>query len=292
MSSEYINLGIGRWRRSWICKQDMIEYLRCKYRVFFSLSTGIPISDMKESALLQLMLEKGLEFESGVVEDVEPREVQSREAIEPLTKESLIIQSPKIFRNHDLGIQGIPDLIRTERGKFFPIEIKNHQQVTDSDKLELAFYWLLLGPLRKKRVKPKGYIILNTGDIIEVNLTSEHLYAVEFCLDDIRELVKSGTEPILSSECKYCTLNKHCREEVISKGSLSVIYNISYSRDRQFKDIGIDTISKLMLVDEEKVNSQLISRFGNIPGVEEIFRMKCNAFAISSGKPFFFGDRE
>lgn len=292
MAGEYINLGTGKWRRRWISKQDLVEYLRCKYRVFLSFTTGIPILDMKETALLQLMLEKGLEFESGVVQDVKPREVQSKEAIEPLAKESLIIQSPRIFRNHELGIQGIPDLINTDKGKFLPIEIKNHKKVTDTDELELAFYWLLLGPLRKKRVKPKGYIISNTEEIVEVNLTTQHLEEVEFYLDDLRGLLKTGAEPILSYECKQCNLSKDCREKVLASGGLSIIYNISYVRERQFRDIGIDTISKLMRADEEKVNSELISRFGNTPGMDEIFRMKCHAFSISSGKPFFFGDKQ
>lgn len=292
MAGDYINLGAGKWRRKWISKQDLVEYLRCKYRVFLSFSTGIPIRDMKETALLQLMLEKGLEFESGVVQDVKPREVQSKEAIEPLSKKSLIIQTPRIFRNHELGIQGIPDLINTDKGKLLPIEIKNHRKVTDTDELELAFYWLLLNPLRKKRVKPKGYIILNTEEIVEVNLTKEHLWEVEFLLDDLRELLKVGAEPVLSYECKQCNLSKDCQERVVESGGLSIIYNISYVRERQFKDIGIDSISKLMRVDEEKVNSKLISRFGNTPGVDEIFRMKCHAFSIKSGKPFFFGDKQ
>lgn len=292
MAGEYIDLGTGKWRGKWISKQDLVEYLRCEYRVFLSFSTGIPILDMKETALLQLILEKGVEFESGVVQDVKPREVQSKEAIEPLAKKSLIIQSPRIFRNHDLGIQGIPDLINTEKGKFLPIEIKNHKKVIDTDELELAFYWLLLDPMRKKRVEPKGYIILNTEEIVEVNLTKEHLWEVKFHLDDLRELLKTGAEPILSSECKQCNLSKDCRKKVVASGGLSIIYNISCARERQFKDIGIDSISKLMRADEEKVNSKLISRFGNTPGIGEIFRMKCNAFSISSGKPFFFGDKQ
>lgn len=292
MASDYINLGAGKWRGKWISKQDLVEYLRCKYRVFLSLSSGIPIIDMKETALLQLLLEKGLEFESGVIRDVKPQEVQSKEAIEPLAKKALIIRSPRIFRNHELGIQGIPDLVNTDNGKFIPIEIKSHKEVTNTDELELAFYWLLLEPLRKKRVKPKGYIILNTGEPVPVNLTEEHLWKVQFDLDDLREVLKAGAEPILSYECKQCNLSKDCREKVVASGGLSAIYNISYARERQFKDIGIDSISKLMRTDEEKVNSKLISRFGNTPGIDEIFRMKCHAFSISSGKPFFFGDKQ
>lgn len=292
MVGKYIDLGTGKWRRKWISKQDLVEYLRCKYRVFLSFSTGIPIPDMKETALLQLMLEKGLEFESGVVQDLQPQEVHTKEAIEPLVKKSLIVQSPKIFRNHELGIQGIPDLINTDKGKFIPIEIKNHKEVTDTDELELAFYWLLLDPLRKKKNKPKGYIILNTAEVVEVNLKKEHLWDVEFYLDDLRKLLKTEVEPVLSYECKQCKLSKDCRKKVVTSGGLSSIYNISYAREKQFKDIGIGNISKLMRVDEEEVNSKLIAQFGNTPGVDEIFRMKCHAFSISSGKPFFFGDKQ
>lgn len=292
MASKYIDLGTGKWRGRWISKQDLVEYLRCKYRVFLSFSTGIAIPDMKETALLQLMLEKGLEFESGVVESIQPREVHSKEAIEPLAKETLVVQIPRIFRNHELGIQGIPDLINTEKGKFIPIEIKNHKEVTDSDELELAFYWLLLDPLRKKRTRPKGYIVLNTGEVAEVNLAKEHLWDVESYLDDLRELSETEVEPVLSQECKQCKLSKDCRQKVVTSGGLSIIHNVSYARERQLKDIGIDSISKLMQANEEEVNSKLITRFGNTPGVNEIFRMKCHAFSISSGKPFFFGDKE
>jgi predicted RecB family nuclease len=292
VASKYIDLGTGKWRRRWISKQDLVEYLRCKYRVFLSFSTGIPIPVMKETALLQLMIEKGLEFESGVVKDIQPREVHTREAIEPLEKEAVVVQIPEIFRNHELGIQGIPDLINTEKGKFIPIEIKNHKEVTDTDELELAFYWLLLDPLRKKRTRPKGYIALNTGEVAEVKLTKEHLWDIEFYLDDLRKLSKTEVKPVLSSECKQCKLSRDCRDEVARSGGLSIIYNISYARERQFQDIGIDNISKLMQANEEEVNSKLIARFGNTPGVDEIRRMKCHASSISSGKPFFFGDKE
>ncbi len=291
MVSRYIDLGTGKWRKRWISKQDLVEYLRCEYRVFVSFSTGIPIPDMKETALLQLMLEKGLEFESGVVEDIQPREIHSREAVEPLAEETLVVQIPRVFRNHRLGIQGIPDLINTEKGKFVPIEIKNHKQVTHTDELELAFYWLLLDPLRKRKTRPKGYIILNTGEVVEVNLTREHLWGVESYLDDIRGLSKTEVEPVLSHECKQCKLSKDCREKVVTSGGLSTIYNVSYVREKQFRDIGVNSISELVQLDEEELNSKLIARFGNTPGVDEIFRMKCHAFSIMSGKPIFFGDK-
>jgi predicted RecB family nuclease len=292
MANDYINLGEGKWKGQWISKQFLVEYLRCEYRVFYSLSKGIPITDLKETALLRLLWEKGLEFEAGVVQDSEPIEVQTKESITPLSNKSLLIRVPNIIRNHELGIQGIPDLINTDDGKFIPIEIKNHKEVTGLDELELAFYWLLLEPLRKKKVKAKGYIVLNTGEIVEVPIAKEHLLDVQLLLDDLREMLKEGTEPVLSSECKTCNLYKECHEQVIHSGGLSIIYNISYRRERQLKDIGINSISQLMKADEEEVNAKLISKFRSTPGVNELFRMKCHAFSISSGKPFFLGQQQ
>lgn len=292
MTDTYINLGAGKWRGKWISKQYLVEYTRCKYRVYLSFSKDIQISEMKETYLLQNILVKGLEFESDVVQNVKPIEIQTKESIEPLRKQSLLIQVPKIFRNHDLGIQGIPDLIDTNNGGFLPIEIKDHKEVAYTDELELAFYWLLLSPLRKKRVKPRGYIVLNTNEVAEVEITKDNLLEVELILDELRELVKKGAKPSLSRECKLCKIAKDCREEVAQSGGLTLIYSISYRREQQFQAIGVHNVSELMRVDEDRLNSKLMLRFGNTPGVEEIFRMKCHAFSLSSGKPVFFGDEK
>lgn len=290
MADSYINLGEGKWRGRWISKQYLVEYIRCEYRVYLSFTKDIPISEMKETYLLQNILVKGLELESEVVQNIKPIEIETKESIEPLKKQSLIIQVPKIFRNHDLGIQGIPDLIDTHNGGFIPIEIKDHKEVTYTDELELAFYWLLLNPLRKKRVKPRGYIVLSNDEVAEVKITDDHFLDVESILDELRKLIKTGAKPSLSQECKLCKMAKDCRQEVVQSGGLTIIYNISYRREKQFQAIGVHNISELMRVDEDWLNSELIYRFGNTPGFKEIFRMKCHAFSLSSSKPVFYGD--
>ena len=83
----YINLGDRKWRGKWISKQDLVEYLRCKYRGYLSLSKGITISDMKETVLMQELLNRGLEYESKVVRDIQPQEAHTKESIEPLGRE-------------------------------------------------------------------------------------------------------------------------------------------------------------------------------------------------------------
>jgi len=289
---KYIDLGKGKWHSEWVSKQDLVEYLRCQFRVYLSLSKGIPIEELKETVLLQRLMEKGLQHEAGVVQEIRPLEVQTRESIEPLKKESITIQVPTLFRNHDLGIQGIPDLINTENGQFLPIEIKSHKEVYDTDEVELAFYWLLLEPLRTKRTTPRGYIVLNSDETVEVKITRDRLEEVEDLLDDIRDLKNRGCRPRLTQECKLCKIERECREEVINSGGLTAIYNISYRREQQFREIGVRNMSDLMGIDEEQTNSELVSRFGNTPGVAELFRMKCHASSIGHRKPVLFGDED
>ena len=289
---KYVNLGKAKWHQAWVSKQDLVEYIRCEFRVYLCLSKGIPIEELKETILLQRLIEKGLKYEANVVQEIRPLEVQTKESIEPLKQESITIQVPGLFRNHDLGIQGIPDLINTENGEFLPIEIKNHKEVYDTDELELAFYWLLLSPLRSKKARPRGYIVLNNDAIVEVKITKNRLQGVEDLLDDIRDLKNRGCQPRITQECKLCKIEKECREEVINSGGLTAIYNISYTREQQFHEIGIRNMSDLMKIDEERINSRLVSRFGNTPGVAELFRMKCHASSIGYRKPVLFGNED
>jgi predicted RecB family nuclease len=79
---------------------------------------------------------------------------------------------------------------------------------------------------------------------------------------------------------------------VINSGGLTAIYNISYTREQQFHEIGIGNMSDLMKIDEERINSRLVSRFGNTPGVAELFRMKCHASSIGHRKPVLFGNED
>lgn len=145
---------------------------------------------------MQSIYEKALQFEGSTVADRQPVEIERPDQLLPVMKANDVLRTPQVIRNHELGIHGIPDLIDAGRGKLYPIEIKWHKAVSESDVLELAFYWLLLEPLRKGNPRPKGYLILSTGEQIEVLLSREDLLDVEGLLDRFREDMKRGTEPL------------------------------------------------------------------------------------------------
>jgi predicted RecB family nuclease len=292
MVGDYLDLGKGKWKDRWISKQDLVEYSRCPYRVYVAFSRGIAIAELKETQALQAILQKGLYLESQVVKDVMPLEAISNKEIEPLRDQQQIIQIPTIIRNHDIGIRGIPDLIDTANGAFIPYEIKSHSQVQPSDEWELAFYWLLLEPLRTKNARPRGCVVLSDFSTVKVNLTQDLLLDVEMTIEEVREIESCPPQPTLGEECKLCQLREQCTDHLVKKGRLSIIQNISYRRQSQFETLGIKNIAQLARAKPEHLNSRFMARFGNTPGVEEIHRMKCHALSYKSGKPYFFGSRD
>ncbi len=218
-----VDIGKNRWQGIWVSKSDLVEFLRCKYRVYLAYIRGIPIGELKDNEAVRAIIERGRQFESSVISQMPFEEVEEGERVESLLSEEIILRTPQLIRNHELGLQGIPDLISVAKGKLYPIEIKLHKEVRWSDELELAFYWELLEPLRKRKLKPKpkGYILLNTGEIAEVSLTNYHFQSLSALVEQVREVKTSGAEPAISSECKLCTLRDECHRLVFDRGGLS-----------------------------------------------------------------------
>jgi hypothetical protein len=65
-----------------------------------------------------------------------------------LLKSDITILGTPLFENKQLKLRGCPDGIDAASGALYPIEIKSHREPIHLDRLELAFYWLLLQPHR------------------------------------------------------------------------------------------------------------------------------------------------
>lgn len=168
------DIGEGPWDegpyKTWVSKSDVTEFLRCPHRVYLSYEKGIPYIDFKDPMLIASLLQAGIDFEEKSVANIP---VEPDADIESVEDQDVLIRNPELIRNHKLGIQGILDLVATEKGKLIPVEIKSHKSVTDSDRLELAFYWRLLEPIRVGKPRRKGYVLLNTGELCDVKLIKD-----------------------------------------------------------------------------------------------------------------------
>jgi len=284
------NVGEGSWVASpfktWVSKTDITQFLRCKYRVFILHSRNLPLEEVRDTTLIAALLEKGRQFEGNVISQMPFEEAAS---IESVMDRELILRTLELIQNHELGIRGVVDLVEIEKGKLYPIEIKAHKRVTKADRLELAFYWRLLEPLRKGEPEPKGYILLNTGEAAEVLLTNRDLDELDSLISEIRYVREVGTEPVIRSECEVCGLHDECLPLLSRRGDLTLLHGISEVRKKELDSLEITSISALSGADAADLRQKWRELTPYAPGISEIERMQIHAKSWIERRPIYFG---
>lgn len=287
------NIGTGCWNeqpyKTWVSKSDVTEYLRCPYRVYLSYKEGIPYRDFKEPALIEARLNPGIEFEA---EYVAKLPIEQEADIETVADREVILRSSELILNHNLGIRGILDLIATEKGKLIPIEVKSHKSITDSDRLELAFYWRLLEPLRAGRPRRKGYVWLNNGEKIEVRLTKIDFDRLASIISEIRLIRERGTKPALVKECDLCRFKEEHLQQVVRDGGLTLILDIGAGREPKLRQLGIEDVPALADANIQKLWQQWREIDPYVPSLIRLGRMKSHAQAWLEGVPKIIGNAE
>lgn len=275
-----------RNKLAWVSKSDIVEFLRCEYRVFIAHKLDKRPVEFVDSEFIKAIIEQGSRFEGSIVSQIPFEEVGS---IDDVIEEEVIFRSTEIIENHKLGIRGIVDLINIDKGKLYPIEIKSHKNLEESDRLELAFYWRLLQPIRKGKPIPKGFVLLNTGEIVEVVLNEEDFTKLKSLIEKVRLVKEIGCQPIICEECKTCILKDECLSEVYRKGGLSLIHGVASIRDRQLADLGIKNIRALAKADVKRLHLQWKELSPWAPGIDELNKMIIHAKSWLELRPIYFG---
>ena len=285
------DIGGGSWRagpyNTWVSKSDVIQYAKCPYKVYLSHQQGIPYSDFMISAAKAALLEPGTRFEAGILENIPIEEVAD---LDSARTEEVLIRPLELLRNYDLGLEGIPDLIATENGALVPEEIKSHKRVLLSDRLELAFYWRLLEPLRIGSPDPKGYLRLTTGERIEVLLNRKDFRKLETTIADIRLIREEGSELAIVPECKLCAFKEEHLESVRAKGGLSQIIDIGWKRQERLKGLGFVNTGDLARADIVDLCNRWRAGDQYAPSLDLLRRMQSHARAFLTDGPIYVGD--
>jgi len=285
------DIGKGTWKaapfKSWVSKSDIVALLRCEYRVFMAYKLDRQPVEFVDSEFIKSIIERGSHFEDSIISKLPFKEVES---IDDVINEQVIFRSTELMENHKLGIRGVVDLINTDNGKLYPIEIKSHKNLEESDRLELAFYWKLLQPLRKGNPIPKGYVWLNTGEIVEVVLSKEDFAKLDNLIQRVRFVKELGAEPIICGECKNCILKDECLSEVYRRGGLSLIHGIASIRNRQLSDLGIKDIRALAEADVKGLYLEWKELSPWATGISELDKMIIHAKSWLELRPVYFGE--
>lgn len=153
----------GSAKVSWVTKTNLTDWLRCPYAFWPYDSGQISPADTVNPFQVQLM-QVGIEFENGIVAAETPPISMPPGGEAEVFAEDHILLAVRRFANHELRLKRRPDGLATAFGALEPVQIKSHRQGQRSDRIELAFYWLLLAPYRIRAADPAGWVFLRQPD--------------------------------------------------------------------------------------------------------------------------------
>lgn len=277
---------------SWITKTQLKNFLVCPYAFWLLYSGKIKAKDAV-SEFQQKLIGNGIEFEKSVLEEKELVKVDI-EMLPELFKQDTILYEIPLMKNTKLKIRGKLDGIKTGFGALCPIEIKSHKTLKPIDKIELAFYWMLLSPYRtKKKAVPKGYVELKSGDnetmTEEVILTKDVFDKLENILGRIRKAMVKGVEPSVCScyVCKTFTSDED-KKALRNRKDLTLIKGIGLPYKEILEKIGIRNYEDLLKWDSAKLTEKIKSYINGI-GIKTVDNWKLHAEAYQKNKPVVIG---
>jgi predicted RecB family nuclease len=283
----------------WVSKTDVTQYIRCPYSWYLLDRREIPFSDTINEFQSKL-IRNGRRFHRSTGAQLEARQVapaQLSTAVDEIPRRSgTEVWIPTgVVEDPDRKLYGIPDGVVPAGGALYPIEIKSHAHQAPTDRLELAFYWLLLEQWRAPGDhEPLGILYLRT----RVGLEKVEVPLLQECFKDLAEYVERvrsarihGVRPRV---CRCPSCRGLRRKEVLAAAredrDVTLINGIAITRADRLVEIGIGTWEDLLEVDPEQIQRCLHEQQDHV-GLADIERWRQHARAYQSETPVAFGSR-
>lgn len=274
---------------TWVSKTNVINYLRCPYS-FYLLESGLIAYEDTISEQEASLIERGTAFHSSVVAEAAPL-TEYADPQQLSREESSRTFDIDLVKNHKLKIMGKPDAIDVLKGELIPVEIKSHKNVQFSDKLELAFYWLLLEQYQTKRtISPRGVLILRRNgrpEQVDVEIRPTHVQRVHRLHREIRDARVNGVSP-KKCKCNVCTKAMADRID-LATGSLSLISQMRDEHVRCLEEFDITNYEQLRTASTDAI----VARFqeeGYSVTPHKVNGWKHHATSYATGRIIVFGD--
>ena len=281
--------------RSWVSKTNITSYLRCPYAFWLADSGQLDRADLLSPFEAQLA-EEGVAFERGIVDAAAPLAMPPGGEPELFTQEHTLLEV-RAFRNLRLRLVGRPDGLVTAAGALQPIEIKSHRLLQHSDRIELAFYWLLLDYLRTARTAdPVGWVFLRQRDGSHVRemveLSPEVLAETRALIRAVRHARRHGVEPVWC-RCTVCRgiRRRQVTEAVRERRDLSSVSGVGRVRRDALLATGYASWDDLLTEDAEDIARTLNRpRARPLVSVGEVRRWQSHARALVKNQALLADD--
>lgn len=275
---------------SWVSKTDVTDYIRCPYAFWLADTGQITRADMLSEFETELV-DAGVGFEREIVGRAQPITLPEGGVRELLRGEHTLLGTPGV-RNERLCLRGRPDGIETAGGALEPIEIKSHRLLRRSDRIELAFYWLLLDDHRTARhVAPAGWMFLRQRD-------GSHLrQRVEISpelLDETRDLIaairRARVEGVVPIRCR-CTVcrglhREHVNAVVQERRHVSAVHGVGRTFSAALEQAGLSRWEDLVEADAEVIAAAVSAILtGRTVSPGQVERWRWHARSLIEGVP-------
>ncbi len=198
----------------------------------------------------------------------------------------------RTFRNPRLKLVGRPDGLVTANGALQPVEIKSHRLLQHTDRIELAFYWLLLSELRTANAAdPVGWAFLRHRDGSHVHqkveLTAELLGETKTVIQKVRDARRLGVEPVWCP-CTVCrgVRRRQVAEAVRERRDLSSVSGIGPVKREALLAAGYRSWDDLLGHDAEDIARAVnVAQGRRLVNVSEVRRSQSHARALATNQP-------
>lgn len=261
-----------------ITATKVYNHCKCPHKIYNDEFMNPDLKD-QASEFLRLLWEKGVEHEEVILKNfpeyTDISQGNFKDRIER-TKKAMQRGDKVIYQGilEADGLQGIPDILVNENGRYIPIDIKSGRGLDGGDDIvrgvlrehyamQLAVYIDILIKLGYTDRKI-GYIYDIDSDKVRysletpINLKTRETYWDRYLkrkqevIDILNREIK--TDPALGGMCKQCQWYSLCKNEVFKKDDLTKIFYMG-RKDRDFikRDLKINTVKELADLDINEV---------------------------------------
>jgi predicted RecB family nuclease len=226
----------------WVTKSQVRQYDRCPYTFWLLYSGQITPAEVF-GEMEKMLIGRGVGFEEAMLSEIE--EAPPDVSLEELAKTARFLFNVPTARNSERKLIGRPDGI--EIATFAPVEIKGHSKVTQMDRIELAFYWMLLEPERGKAAgEPYGWIC-RRGDPepMRMALRKRDFDRTEYLIQAVRRARQDGVLPRVCY-CHVCYGRPEVERLVEQREDVRLVWGVGPKNSKILNDAGVASLQTLV----------------------------------------------
>lgn len=271
--------------RQWVTKSDVRQHWICPYAFWLVDSGAVDLNEILAARAASVDRERiivGELFERDVLDGmpgVSPEEAGAR-----------FLYGVSTFEHPGLMIRGRPDGI--ELATLAPIEVKSHAEPTLLDRLELAFYWLLLGANRAgSSSEPYGWLLPRVdscaADLVHIALRPKDFAEVEDLIAGVRRTRERGAMPRYC-RCLVCRTRPEVRKVASSRRDVMLLSGVGRRHGETLDRLEVKTIDQLLDLDPAALALRMREIRRTSVSVKNVASWQHHAMAFMKRKPVRF----